>query len=379
VNVFVPMWHPPEGGHAGGFLRAKRILEEQRELRVTVVDTDTTDLDDRLVNGRIRRIRLSWAFARKGVAFWVMRSINWMLLAIGAIICGLSIRERLDCVYVPYSEILPMALAGLVTARLRRIPVIFCNLNVRGVPLWGPNRILHNFPELIVTISHALRDELRNEGIRVPIQLGLVGVDDFSRPRMETTYDGVFVGRHKEEKGIFELLQIWALCCRRRPLLRLAMAGPCPDDTRRKLEDLATALGIRDNVDILGPVSEERKWELYASSRVCVFPSHVEGWGIVPIEAHLAGLPVVAYDLPAYKETISHSPAAHLIPLGETKELARVLGALLDKPFPDAAVAQHWARRFTWEKAVAREIELISGLRRAGRPDSSTVEPGREA
>ncbi len=189
----------------------------------------------------------------------------------------------------------------------------------------------------------------------------MVGVEDASVPRQQPEYDGIYVGRHTAEKGIFDILRVWAACCRHDPTLRLALVGPCTEDMRAQLRQKISELGLTENVTIFGTVDEALKWELYAKSRLCVFPSHVEGWGIVPIEAHLAGIPVVAYDLPAYEETIRYSAAASLVPVGDVEAMAGAILQRLSCPLTEGEVeaVRAWSHQFTWARAVEREVELI--------------------
>jgi glycosyltransferase involved in cell wall biosynthesis len=290
-----------------------------------------------------------------------MRAFNWVAHCIAMTWCGITDRERIDFVYAPYGEIISVALAAFLVSRFRRVPMIFCNLNVRGVPLWTFNRFLHKRADLIITLSDALMTELRDAGITAPVKIGLVGVEDESIPRQAPLYDALYVGRHTPAKGIFDIVRVWARCVASQPTLQLALAGHCAEDVRNALTRMLNQLGIQDNVTLLGPVTEEQKWALYARSRVCVFPSHVEGWGIVPIEAHLAGIPVVAYDLDAYAATIRHSPSARLVPDGDVDAFALAVADVLGRPY-DPEPSRIWAQQFTWAQAVAREVELLRGF-----------------
>jgi glycosyltransferase-like protein len=56
---------------------------------------------------------------------------------------------------------------------------------------------------------------------------------------------------------------------------------------------------------LLGPVSEAQLHALYQAADVFVFPSVKEGWGLVVLEALASGLPVLASDLPVFREYLT--------------------------------------------------------------------------
>jgi len=54
-------------------------------------------------------------------------------------------------------------------------------------------------------------------------------------------------------------------------------------------------------------VDENKKWELLKNADVFVFPSFYEGFGFPVLEAQAAGVPVVASDIPAFREILRDS------------------------------------------------------------------------
>jgi glycosyltransferase involved in cell wall biosynthesis len=84
---------------------------------------------------------------------------------------------------------------------------------------------------------------------------------------------------------------------------------------------------LGNNVCFLGYLPEDQKFAVLKASGVFLFPSYEEGWGIVVAEAMACGLPVVAYDLPAYRATFKRGMVT--VPVGSTSDLARTTIALL--------------------------------------------------
>jgi glycosyltransferase involved in cell wall biosynthesis len=87
---------------------------------------------------------------------------------------------------------------------------------------------------------------------------------------------------------------------------RLTIAGnDCADPTyTRTLKRNIRTLGIEENINITGTVSEKRLASLYALADIFVFPTQYEGYGISLAEAMSFGLPYVAMNSGAVAELI---------------------------------------------------------------------------
>ena len=58
------------------------------------------------------------------------------------------------------------------------------------------------------------------------------------------------------------------------------------------------------NIEFLGEVSEEEKWELMRHAKAFIFPSEKEDFGIIPVEAMATGTPVIALEQGGQLETV---------------------------------------------------------------------------
>ena len=135
-------------------------------------------------------------------------------------------------------------------------------------------------------------------------------------PAQEKVYDVVWIGRVHQQKGIDDLLNTLSYLRQMIPNFRAVLIGKVEAELRPRIEeqglsDCVTStglvskaiaeLGLKDCVHFAGLVSEEEKFRLLKASRVLLMPSRYESWGIVIGEALASNVPVVAYELQAYR------------------------------------------------------------------------------
>ena len=89
----------------------------------------------------------------------------------------------------------------------------------------------------------------------------------------------------------------------------------------------------------------------YQNADVFVFPSFVEGFGMVTLEAMAAGLPVIVTD--HSKGVVRHGIDGFVLRPGDTKALARCMMQLAEEPGLRAEMSRNAcerARQFTWDR-----------------------------
>ena len=85
---------------------------------------------------------------------------------------------------------------------------------------------------------------------------------------------------------------------------RLRYIGPSDPPQERRLMELAAGLGIGGSVSFEGRISDEDLEAAYAAATALVSTSRMEGFGLPPVEAVLRGVPVIAVETPAARETL---------------------------------------------------------------------------
>ncbi len=144
----------------------------------------------------------------------------------------------------------------------------------------------------------------------------------------------LFVGRLEPRKGLATLLRALHRMGKTAPPLWVAGEGYL----RAELEQLAGNL----DVQFLGEVSEQRKWELLRQARLLVAPSTGgESFGIVLTEAMACGTPPLAADNPGYREVLKERSCQLIFPVDDDRELAARLERLCQ-------VGEEWASLQEW-------------------------------
>jgi glycosyltransferase involved in cell wall biosynthesis len=145
------------------------------------------------------------------------------------------------------------------------------------------------------------------------------------------------------------------------PDVTLVVAGP----------DGWGAVAYQEAVDVarhgerikrLGPVMDEERASLLAGASVLAYPSLYEGFGLPPLEAMQAGVPVVASSAGALPEVLGD--AAVLSDPHDSDALAESLTRVLDDDDERARLTTRGlerVRHYTWERAVP---EFVQAYRR---------------
>jgi glycosyltransferase involved in cell wall biosynthesis len=215
---------------------------------------------------------------------------------------------------------------------------------------------------VVLTPSHAVAAEVREEyGLGDRVRATPLGVEEdwFAATPFgpaELAARGLppryllFVGNVEPRKGLPTLLAALRLLHREDPdTPPLVLAGP--PGWGPALETAGLPAGAVVPVGYLDTADLRR---LVAGAALLAYPSVYEGFGLPPLEAFAAGVPVVASDLPVVREVTGELAA--LAPVGDAAALAEALRKTLSGP-GDAAARVQRARTFTWAACAARTAE----------------------
>ncbi len=114
-------------------------------------------------------------------------------------------------------------------------------------------------------------------------------------------------------------------------------------------------------IRMLGFIPEEEKYALYAAADLFVYPSFYEGFGFPPLEALLAGTPVITSFNSALPEVVGQW--ATLVDPYDTSQLAAVMLELLREPARVSADIRSAIRQqYSWQEAAKKTLQVIESV-----------------
>ena len=219
--------------------------------------------------------------------------------------------------------------------------------------------------ELILTDSEFSRREIVQR-LSAPLdRLMVVPPGVTTRPKAESRTRKaplvLFVGSIFTRRRLPETIAAFAEATARRPDARLLIVGADRSHPPLQLDTLAAAAGVGDRVEIRRYVADSELDALYQRASVFVFLSDYEGFGLTPLEALSAGVPIVVKDTPVAREVYGDA-AWYVNPTDLVRSAAEAIGSLLDDPVAGDTLldrAPAILDRYSWDSAAARTLAAL--------------------
>src|SRR5438093_855993 len=233
-----------------------------------------------------------------------------------------------------------------------------------GVPRYAAtlsralDRIADSYPDLSLSLLTTAAGADQAKFTVVHSGPGL-GADD-RNPLPGSPYGGapflVYVGNLGPNKNLPFLVRSFD---RARVPVRLILAGRARGGLTETIDAIAAA-EARDQIEILGDVSDADLDRLYRSAIAVVLPSTYEGFGFTSLEAMSRGCPVLASDIAALRE-VSGS-GAELLRLGDEDAWAAAIRRVVsDEGFRAElrARGQATVKRYSWERTARGVLDVF--------------------
>src|SRR5205823_8410204 len=284
-------------------------------------------------------------------------------------------RERFDVLHLHEPMTPAICIATLALGRVPMVATFHAHGALGwmkfGKPAWG--FLADRLDARIAVSPHALETaqswlpgdyEVVPNGVLIPEQADAGGRE----------HRVLFAGRQEPRKGLQVLLRAWPEIHRRSGArLRIAGADPLAVRlllTRQRVPD--------DGIDVLGFLPQEDLTAELLAAKVMVAPSlGGESFGMVLTRAFACATPVVASDIPGYREVLTPEAAVAFPPGDEPALVDSIASLLADEPRRQSLGAEGRRRakeRYSWDSIGRRLVKIYEGV--AGRPQVGIAAAG---
>ena len=139
----------------------------------------------------------------------------------------------------------------------------------------------------------------------------------------------LYVGTIEERKGLSYLIDAISLL-KNKNEVRLNIVGKVVDPIYyERLQQQIAALNLSNNVCFHGRISNEALAECYQKAEIFTFPSLLEGYGIVLVEAFNNGLPIICFNNTAMPYTVKNGVNGFVAKNMDAKDMALKIQLLM--------------------------------------------------
>jgi glycosyltransferase involved in cell wall biosynthesis len=276
---------------------------------------------------------------------------------------SLITRYKPDCIIGNFSTIVICTLIGW----LRRVPVRMAWTHTMigaiemdsPVPRWKRvlmtrrRQFVYSFATQVIANSRAMSEDIQRAYHVPPHKIEIVypllpePLYDQARRRGNMI---LYVGRLATSKGLDVLLRALPRIVKSFPDIVVEFLGDGP--ARQEYESMAESLGVGSECRFLGAVPSETVYERMSSAALQVSPSLHEALGLVNVEAHSVGTPVVASNTGGIGEVVIDGETGFLFPPGDPVSLEeKIIRLLRDDRLRDRmgkAARAHFERTFSF-------------------------------
>lgn len=353
MNILICNYEYPPLGGGGGVVTAQLVEQLARRHDVTVLTSRAFDLQEESVENGAHILRVPVLGRTRKAAGSLPSLLSYVPMAIRR---GKALMQSQSFDVINTHFAVPTGPVGDVLARHAGIPNI---LSVHGGDLYDPSKFMsphrHWILRRLIRGLLTRADRVVGQSSNTNANVGRFYTDDVEpqliplgierptiRPAARADYgldqDDVLlatVGRLVARKALGQLLdQLAGLSEKTGQRVKLLVIGTGPEEAA--LNAKAAELGIAGQVQFLGALSDQEKFDVLGMADLYVSSSQHEGFGLVFLEGMAAGLPVICYDHGGQTDFLVDGETGYLVPLNDKEMLARRVRELV----VDAALRQ---------------------------------------
>ena len=185
--------------------------------------------------------------------------------------------------------------------------------------------------EAIHTVSNASKDDLIKFGVKkkifvIPNALEIRKYDSTEINPFQIVYIGRLIF-YKNLEVVFKAINIVK---QKYPKILFTVIGGGPH--KDQLVKTVKNLGIEKNIRFAGHISEDEKYKQLSSSVALVFPSLIEGFGLVVLEAFMLNKPVVVSNVRPLSDIVENTKTGLIVSAKDENDWANAIQKIIENP-----------------------------------------------
>lgn len=223
---------------------------------------------------------------------------------------------------------------------------------------------LLNGADWVTGVSQAMVDEARRAAPGIGSRSSVIYNGDDHPPMVTMPDRPPFIlcfGRHVRDKGFDLAISAMPAILARHPDVRLVIASDGPE--RSALEAQTRELGLANRVEFVGWLGDAELRDTVARATMAIVPSRWgEGFGLVALEAALAGRPVIATDFGGLPEVVIDGEVGLIVKTEDPSAISAAAVRLLDDPALAMRLGRAAAVRARAEFSLSAQLDNFTTL-----------------
>ena len=203
-------------------------------------------------------------------------------------------------------------------------------INAMLVP-WFEKILMKTRYDAIYTISDASKEDILKMYVKKPIYNIPPSIEDtINLNEKVIPSQFVCISRLVFYKNLEVIIKAISVVIKLIPQCKLMIIGDGPN--RESLEILVKKLELEKNIIFKGYSTSEDKIKIISESNAMLFPSTIEGFGLVILESWQQNRPVLASNIPPMSDIIEHNKTGLIIDPNNEKQWAEKIIQLIKNP-----------------------------------------------
>lgn len=195
-------------------------------------------------------------------------------------------------------------------------------------------KVLSKQYPLTLTESESTKNDLVKHGFNEDqvkvFNIGMALKNLHSLSEVKNSKQILFLGALRPMKRPIDAIKAFEFAHNIDTSLKLVVAGSTNSKYSKKVLNYISKSRSAKSINLLGKVSESKKYELLKESFLILVTSTKEGWGLIVTEANSQGTPAVVYDTDGLRDSVVDKKTGIIVQASNSRDMGETIIELLN-------------------------------------------------